>query len=105
MRISDWSSDVCSSDLLGAIGEGRGLIDADPLSIGPVGHVFRRRIMVQIALHVAVHQRLKAHLQRVFMQGRKRTWLVALGFGEETPASQEGEIGRGSGRARGCQSV
>ena len=39
--------------------------------------------MVQIALHVAVDQRLEAHLQRILTQGRQRTGLIALGFREK----------------------
>jgi len=73
---------------LGAVGEGGRLIDADALPVGPVGHVLGGRVMVQIALHVAVDQRLEAHLQRILTQGRQRTGLIALGFREKALARQ-----------------
>src|SRR3546814_8418005 len=39
MRISDWSSDVCSSDLLAAAGVGRvGVIDRAPVVLGEHAH-------------------------------------------------------------------
>src|SRR3546814_16785415 len=37
MRISDWSSDVCSSDLAPAI-EGQWIVDAQPRFSGASGH-------------------------------------------------------------------
>src|SRR3546814_6605943 len=43
MRISDWSSDVCSSDLLG-LGVG-GLDDASSLAFAPNTHDFLRRLL------------------------------------------------------------
>src|SRR3546814_4144086 len=45
MRISDWSSDVCSSDLQGRVPPGSKLLpSADPQ--GPSHYVVKRRVMV-----------------------------------------------------------
>ncbi len=73
---------------LGAIGEGRGLIDADALEPRPVRHVLGRWIMIQITLHVAVDERFETHLQRFFMQRCKRPRLVPFRFGDEALAGQ-----------------
>src|SRR3546814_4132878 len=35
MRISDWSSDVCSSDLVGALGGDVGILEGDPAAACP----------------------------------------------------------------------
>src|SRR3546814_14679912 len=104
MRISDWSSDVCSSDLL---------------------HRLRRRARRFLRQHVA-EQRIEA--QRVEagreMVGDRRRNIerAAVGMVDAQPAAvqmqlvadragQEGglaaifEIGRASSRGRGCQYV
>src|SRR3546814_7053723 len=83
MRISDWSSDVCSSDLL------------------------RRRIDADTAAHAALADRLAADTadRRAHEQRRRRWdrwWNGALaGFALLVPI----EIGRASCRERVCQYV
>ncbi len=73
---------------LGAVGERGGLIQADALPLRPVLHVGPARVVVQIALHVAIHERLEAHPQRIFAQRSQGARLVAFRLGEQSPAGQ-----------------
>src|SRR3546814_6043661 len=61
MRISDWSSDVCSSDLVGAR---RIAADRQPRRVDPPGVAVREK---------PAHQRLDTvERHRIFMLGRQR---------------------------------
>src|SRR3546814_19195254 len=131
MRISDWSSDVCSSDLAGAGGFGAGGVDAlrvvvrrlaaaqDDVAVlvarrrGDRGAAFLRdgqevvrlrcrQDRVEGDLHVAVGAVLEA--DRAGQAGGHLAMHMALGraSAERRPAGQVGEeIGRASGRERG----
>src|SRR3546814_2516472 len=84
MRISDWSSDVCSSDLPDAVDDGLSASGGDVAGQGPAspGRRAEHRLPV-IAVDFAVHQ-------------------VHRGSADE--AGDE-EIGRASCRERVCQYV
>src|SRR3546814_5525069 len=71
MRISDWSSDVCSSDLATALGLGRelrgapGLRQAQPQEVGarravevPAGEAFARDLAARFRLALAAFRHL-----------------------------------------------
>src|SRR3546814_2800812 len=58
MRISDWSSDVCSSDLVG----GRG--GPGPLRLAGLGNQFIDRVDRDLHLLVAEHHRAEHHVFR-----------------------------------------
>src|SRR3546814_10853666 len=91
MRISDWSSDVCSSDLLA---DERALAEQ---VLVHVGHRARVRIDARLATvqarvpraHPAAHARADPRLQD------------AVAAADHAPP----EIGRASGRERVCQDV
>src|SRR3546814_14119970 len=85
MRISDWSSDVCSSDLVDAVGGQKAR-----------GFGFRHQVHVQAQHHVGVG---RLAFQAQAAQHRDR---VVDGDEVQVEAAQ---IGRASGRERVCQSV
>src|SRR3546814_5181366 len=91
MRISDWSSDVCSSDLK-----------------GPAGPAFRcRRRKCRLDLG---NPRRRQYIRRQEFEGIAHVHLVAAGgvFADDfqsTLAVAHFEIGRASCRARVCQYV
>src|SRR3546814_4947546 len=76
MRISDWSSDVCSSDLAPRVGQhfGRELgarADADEVRVGnaPPQFIFRQRLGVQVDVGVAgIAERVDRGLADAFEQ-------------------------------------
>src|SRR3546814_2396371 len=78
MRISDWSSDVCSSDLDGQ--GGAGVADEDA---------------------AALDEKLTLRRQG---RGRSRQWLRRAG-GKGAAGARDREIGRASCRERVCQYV
>src|SRR3546814_3373517 len=97
MRISDWSSDVCSSDLPGDVDFGRGLGE---------GEVAGAETHFEIALEERAHELGQGALevgeagvlvdQQAFdLVEHRRMGLAAVGA----------EIGRASCRARVCQYV
>src|SRR3546814_7686125 len=91
MRISDWSSDVCSSDLLGVSGRSRDMRDLlererdDP----------RARLAVEIFCYRA-RKYIGAYLAAL---GGADAVVFSGGIAENSPE----EIGRASWRERGCQ--
>src|SRR3546814_11715556 len=93
MRISDWSSDVCSSDLLGRLlpRAGNGHEAAFALDEQVVGLFALVRAAQAVAGDVAHDQARMPGMQGVERQAQ------AVGGA--------GEIGRASCRARGCQYV
>src|SRR3546814_15393914 len=98
MRISDWSSDVCSSDLLCYYGHLLGLKDdltaaenlvyATALANKPISHA---------AVLEALHQS--------GLQGREHLPVRTLSQGQERRASLARQIGRASCRERVFQYV
>src|SRR3546814_2404587 len=78
MRISDWSSDVCSSDL------------SDGVFIGRIDTVAFSNV---VALRPVISQNDAAPKYEVMALTPARTW------------AKVGEIGRASCRERGCQYV
>src|SRR3546814_6914310 len=105
MRISDWSSDVCSSDLIALAGRGELLAHRVDVALGSealaeVGEPAEERS------HQAVLERyeqlLLAHrldLVVVELAQRRSHHRSLLGLAED------GEIGRASGRERVCPDV
>src|SRR3546814_12610586 len=97
MRISDWSSDVCSSDLRAAEPDVAQVFDAD-------GHhallqAMTRTELPQTALHDAC-EHARSHGQQPVVEAEGR--VVAHGA---VHAQEQIEIGRASCRERVCQYV
>src|SRR3546814_15884260 len=102
MRISDWSSDVCSSDLAGEGGFGISPNRGHPLPASPG---LRRRRGQSSRLKLLLQQR------QLLAQGREREAAVAdavlqrrIEFGRR-PATLGIEMGRASCRDRVCKYV
>src|SRR3546814_11778648 len=87
MRISDWSSDVCSSDLFGCVA----LEQAD---LGP------RRIMFGKPRDL-----LEQFRPPMIVEPPRRERLLRLGKAGQHIGGEGGEIGRASCRERVCQYV
>src|SRR3546814_18280086 len=114
MRISDWSSDLCSSDLLAAVSDTPRL-DAELLMAYALG-VERQALLLDPARHhvpanfdALVARRLR-HEPVAYILGYRAFWTIRLPVGpraliprphSETPL----EIGRASCGERGCQYV
>src|SRR3546814_15548122 len=106
MRISDWSSDVCSSDLLSSTDPnlqnipirtevGRQIRDA---FIAAPGHVLMAADYSQIELRLAAHMADVPELKEAFAQGQDIHAATAIElFGEVN------QIGRASCGERVCQ--
>src|SRR3546814_11275419 len=108
MRISDWSSDVCSSDLTGTVYEGLLDFDQSEIDVGSLPDT-RTDVMVNIANPAAAFQwwRLPARgvgLARMefIINALIKAHPMALIHPERTSAE---EIGRASCRERVCQYV
>src|SRR3546814_18109715 len=107
MRISDWSSDVCSSDLprhggddiTGALGIAAGHI----LHESANAHDMRVRLASGEGLHRAHDSSRAAHVPLHVLHARGR--LDGNTASVEGHALADEEIGRASGRERGCQYV
>src|SRR3546814_8694345 len=83
MRISDWSSDVCSSDLIGvAFGEKRRKL-----------RIFDKaeRLVVALPLLVLDHVALVIEL---FLRHRAQQMAHTVGFEEQRQLQRAGQIGR-----------
>src|SRR3546814_10654705 len=100
MRISDWSSDVCSSDLCARRRSGRGehqravaLVDLDRLTV------------LDLALQDQVGERvLQIFLYRALQRPRAIDGIIA-DAAEPCARGVRQEIGRASCRERVCKSV
>src|SRR3546814_16230182 len=108
MRISDWSSDVCSSDLVG-LAQARKIIHLVEQQPDDVALRLRRqrrlgqRRRQRLPRPRAFPMTATRHLHQLV--GAERL-LVEPGGVAEVPRSIERiEIGRASGRERGCQYV
>src|SRR3546814_19717206 len=99
MRISDWSSDVCSSDLI-RIAFGAGARRNDFFAGSPTGDVDRRRDNLfaygELLIPITEPAQDIVALHRLSLTG-------ALRFADYSDA--RGQIGSASCRARGCQYV
>src|SRR3546814_18418881 len=106
MRISDWSSDVCSSDLLpGDLG--RPILAAqangETVPVPPMGSQNDSRVAeAEQARQRLVQEREAARASRLFLGGSNPTPQSGASAGV-SPIT--GEIGRASGRERGCPYV
>src|SRR3546814_17093252 len=98
MRISDWSSDVCSSDLRRAVRAGRRR--AQPLGLGKSTRARGARARAGAGQRRrAVRRRRRRHVPGA-TAGRGGAPATHNAAGSETR-----EIGRAAGRERGWQSV
>src|SRR3546814_18498380 len=121
MRISDWSSDVCSSDLQGYGREEQTHFvfcevetDEGHVGYGLTGHFLAKSVIVALHEHVlpvvkdmdprdldAIHQKVWKHLSPRAMTGTVSMALSCL----YTPPWDILELGNASGRARVCKHV
>src|SRR3546814_20241817 len=103
MRISDWSSDVCSSDLAGGIERRSGW---NRIIAGSVG---RATVEAGAEIRLNPESRLLLASGNLFVDGsiEVRSGSIELRNGRGIPGGsvRVGEIGRASGRERGCQDV
>src|SRR3546814_15562781 len=110
MRISDWSSDVCSSDLLKAVEPARVTarqIEAARRAI--TRHIKRQgRVWIRIFPDVPVSQK-PAEVRMGKGKGSPEFWMWRVKPGrimfELDGVPGDPEIGRASGRERVCQEV
>src|SRR3546814_9542467 len=94
MRISDWSSDVCSSDLPDSYYASRELIPADLMP-----DLERAKIVITNYHAFKLRERIELSKGgRLLLQGRG-------GDALETRETEGQKNGRASGRERGCQYV
>src|SRR3546814_17890375 len=116
MRISDWSSDVCSSDL----SLGRSIDIARGQFGEATGHSLFKRL-ADLANHrcVAIPQNLRHRAKAVrearaaFVEDKRRphrrdfdqSIAARLGVGRKESEEENAEIGREEWRRRACQSV
>src|SRR3546814_15962965 len=94
MRISDWSSDVCSSDLLSLAAEialGDRQVDDEPLQAREASRD------LEFAGRLFLHVDFKDNLV-----GRGAGFLLDFQLLLEITERLDAEIGRASGRERGC---
>src|SRR3546814_12106848 len=116
MRISDWSSDVCSSDLLGEETHHRGLRlllpyarrDADPrFPDSPDTPAAGARIGIVGGHHYPAHARFDEQMAACGSTGRimEARYQCDIGSGTECKVDSLHEIGRATGRERGGQAV
>src|SRR3546814_13544364 len=114
MRISDWSSDVCSSDL--PVGPGRGsgagsvvawaltITDLDPLALGLLFERFLNPERVSMPdFDIDFCETRRGEVIR-YVQNKYGSDHVAqiITFGKLKARAVLKEIGRASGRERGC---
>src|SRR3546814_11368755 len=113
MRISDWSSDVCSSDLAGPLGDqaqhgedvlGAGLVLAEQLG----ERLLREHFLFGTAHSAASWRRASCTARHTFSGvAGMSTWRMPSGDSASTTAliTAGQEIGRASCRERVCQYV
>src|SRR3546814_16739623 len=115
MRISDWSSDVCSSDLLVAclLGFATAAVAAEPPTyrIGP-GDVLEITVWREPELSTAVTVRPDGRISFPLVEDLPASGRTPMELAEEIAAALAEylqdtlvQIGRASGRERGCQYV
>src|SRR3546814_12633033 len=101
MRISDWSSDVCSSDLPGA--DGILFHPAAMTLTSPIGKLCHLYVRPHEGLGKRCSRRSGGHFpsSRQFAQATRRT--QSKNADSNPSGSYQSEIDRASCRARGCQ--
>src|SRR3546814_19415880 len=116
MRISDWSSDVCSSDLIGeAAGDAvyAGMLGAVTEFAAAIDQVFQhdealaRAIVVPVRVIAGRGLRGQLVREKVIEAGFERmdVDIVELATPVGLDAEVPGQIGRAASRERGCQEV
>src|SRR3546814_20440628 len=112
MRISDWSSDVCSSDLIVDIGGFNANIDDPDLQIVRPEHITDYEAGLKADWHIGgmpVRTNVSAFLAKYKDIQRTTSLifegLVVTGNFNAAAATLYGKIGRASCRARGCPYV
>src|SRR3546814_19357217 len=112
MRISDWSSDVCSSDLLlNRIVGARAEVEIDQLASAlaqAAADIVARDDQILAALILAPHDDMCVRMAGVVMIDRDPVEIrpkVFLDSGHEPPGERLAEIGRAAWRERVCQYV
>src|SRR3546814_17815831 len=113
MRISDWSSDVCSSDLLAAISRTLGDPDAAIEQVRAAARVNERRddaslddrVFTQLSLGGALYSRDPKAAEQVFREVLQQIRGTELEGGSRHLSALGGivEIGRASCRERVCK--
>src|SRR3546814_15156839 len=108
MRISDWSSDVCSSDLAGSR---RGRMTQD---IYPVPAEWQARAKVDANAYAETYARSLSDPEAYWLeQAQRLDWVQMPSFADESSFAEHDfgvrwfgdEIGRSSGREGWCQYV
>src|SRR3546814_16745853 len=105
MRISDWSSDVCSSDLSGDIRHTLQFTSLDWSIL--IGYV----LILAIAGYASTRRNMQNADDYFLASHRAPTWLVAVSVLSTVQSTAtflgvpDNKIGRASGRVRVCQYV
>src|SRR3546814_11295517 len=110
MRISDWSSDVCSSDLVGAVVQqvaGEGVAQHVGRYLGRVDLCVVGQLLQQLGNSVTGQMTLgAARGEQPGRGGLDRLWTLSARRQEVLAHRKVGaEIGRASGRERVCRYV
>src|SRR3546814_14786319 len=101
MRISDWSSDVCSSDLLGhRRGDARAVAAIEP---DGVGQLRRADFASTLARGAMAHSAICLEQRRAAR--RRRARLLLTDDGAHMADDNVDSVGRASCRAEACQYV
>src|SRR3546814_15711318 len=101
MRISDWSSDVCSSDLFAPVGQIEGF--APGITIGPLGNAHIGQI---VDPQFGEHRRYRRYLPLAAVDQHQIGPFAPGPLGVLFDrAGEAAQIGRASWRGRVCQSV
>src|SRR3546814_12735498 len=110
MRISDWSSDVCSSDLLlkvvelGSLSGAARALDMSPTMAAKHVAAIEQRLGVRL-LHRTTRKVTPTEIGRTFVQNAERIIAELQEAEAEEAADKLEEIGRATCRERACQYV
>src|SRR3546814_16510621 len=109
MRISDWSSDVCSSDLRATVGRSIDARYGEPLHVESILDAFRLPDVFELVEQREGSARPGVALAPVGADRVERTEFELSVTSRELHVAHEvlvlGEIGRASGRERVCKTV
>src|SRR3546814_17125423 len=101
MRISDWSSDVCSSDLLWA----NALSRVDHVVMGTTGNVFAVAGRLDDPAHKRAFVSVEEAIRTPVEQSDEKLYIANQAITQERVLARQQEIGRASCRDRVCQYV